>query len=82
MSIFAQAFRPVGSTKRDPVLVALWISLILLAIIWIAPFLFIVFTSLKSNADVLGGGAFVPPSELAVENYAAAGTGVISRPPR
>jgi raffinose/stachyose/melibiose transport system permease protein len=72
MTLFAQAFRPVGSTRRDPVLVALWVSLIVLAAIWIAPFLFIVFTSLKSNADVMGGGAFVLPSELALENYSAA----------
>jgi raffinose/stachyose/melibiose transport system permease protein len=54
------------------VLVALWISLIVLAVIWIAPFVFIVFTSLKSNAAVMGGTAFSPPTEMAVENYAAA----------
>ncbi len=72
MTVFAQAFRPVGSMQRDPVLVALWLSLIVLAVIWIAPFVFIVFTSLKSNAAVMGGNAFTPPTEMALENYAAA----------
>ena len=72
MSLWEQAFRPVGSTKRDPVLVALWLSLIVLAVIWITPFVFIVFTSLKSNAAVMGGSAFAPPTEFAVQNYVAA----------
>ena len=31
---------------RDWVLVGLWISLVVVALIWIAPFVFIVFTSL------------------------------------
>ena len=33
--------------RRDPVLIGLWIALLLVALIWIAPFVFIVFTSLK-----------------------------------
>lgn len=72
MTLFAQAFRPIGSNRVDPVLVALWISFILLAIIWITPFVFIVFTSLKSNAGVMGSSAFSLPSELAVENFVGA----------
>ncbi len=72
MSLFDQAFRPVGSTHRDPVLVALWVSLILLALIWIAPFVFILFTSLKTTAEVMGSAAFAPPAALATENYSAA----------
>jgi raffinose/stachyose/melibiose transport system permease protein len=72
MNLFAQAFRPIGSNKIDPVLVALWISLILLAIIWIAPFVFIVFTSLKSTAEVMSSSAFNLPEEFAVSNYASA----------
>ncbi|OLP57858.1 ABC transporter permease [Xaviernesmea oryzae] len=72
MTLFSQAFRRVGSAKVDPVLVALWISLILLALIWITPFVFIVFTALKSNATVMGASAFMPPTELAFENFAAA----------
>ena len=72
MTLFAQAFRPVGSNRVDPLLVALWIGLILLAVIWIAPFVFIVFTSLKSNASVMGTGAFAPPTDLAFSNYVTA----------
>lgn len=72
MSFLDQAFRPVGSTHRDPVLIALWISLILLALIWIAPFVFIIFTSLKTTAEVMGSSAFTPPASVATENYAAA----------
>ncbi|QRM57863.1 carbohydrate ABC transporter permease [Sinorhizobium sp. BG8] len=72
MKVFSQAFRPVGSNKVDPVLVALWIAFILFAIIWITPFLFIVFTSLKSNSTVMGSSAFSPPTELAFGNFAAA----------
>ena len=72
MTLFSRAFRPIGSTKADPFLVALWISLILLALIWITPFVFIVFTSLKSNSTVMGANAFMPPTELAFENFAAA----------
>lgn len=72
MNMFSQAFRPVGSAKIDPVLVALWISLILVAVIWITPFVFIVFTSLKTSADVMGASAFSLPTELAFDNFASA----------
>jgi raffinose/stachyose/melibiose transport system permease protein len=65
-------FTPTGSTRRDPLLIALWIALILLALIWIAPFVFIVFTSLKTSAEVMQGSAFAPPKSLALQNYAGA----------
>ena len=42
------------------------------AVVWIAPFVFIVFTSLKSNADVMATSAFTPPLDPAWENYASA----------
>ncbi|WP_425348766.1 carbohydrate ABC transporter permease [Rhizobium aethiopicum] len=58
--------------KRDPVLIGLWIALVLVALVWVAPFVFIVFTSLKSPAAVTSTGAFMPPAELALENYSAA----------
>jgi raffinose/stachyose/melibiose transport system permease protein len=61
MSAMAQPFRALGSNRIDPVLVGLWIGLVSLAVIWIAPFVFIVFTSLKSNAGVMGTSAFAPP---------------------
>lgn len=66
------AFIPTGSTKRDPVLIALWVSLIVLALIWITPFVFIVFTSLKTSAAVMTGSAFAPPTDLAFSNYTGA----------
>ena len=72
MSLFSQSFRPIGSTRTDPVLVALWISLILVAVIWIAPFVFIVFTSLKTNTAVMGETAFALPTDPAFSNYAKA----------
>ena len=58
--------------KRDPILIGLWIALILVALIWVAPFVFIVFTSLKTPAAVTSSGAFMPPTELAFQNYADA----------
>ncbi|WP_170269257.1 carbohydrate ABC transporter permease [Rhizobium laguerreae] len=61
-----------SSMKRDPILIGLWITLVIVALVWVAPFVFIVFTSLKTPAAVTGTGAFVPPTELAFENYSAA----------
>lgn len=61
-----------ASRKRDPILIALWIALLVVALIWLAPFIFIVFTSLKTQADVTTTGAFVPPLNPAFENYASA----------
>lgn len=72
MSLFDAAFKPVGSTRRDPVLIALWLSLVLLAVIWILPFVFIVFTSLKDPASVMGDSAFSLPKTLDFTNYVKA----------
>ena len=36
--------------RRDPILLALWIVLIMTALLWLAPVVFIIFTSLKSSA--------------------------------
>ena len=33
-------------------------------VVWIAPFVFIVFTSLKANSTVMGSSAFAPPTSL------------------
>ncbi|CAI9399198.1 Diacetylchitobiose uptake system permease protein NgcG [Pleomorphomonas sp. T1.2MG-36] len=57
---------------RDWVLVGLWISLVVVAAIWIAPFVFIVFTSLKSTAQVTTTSAFAPPADPQFVNYAKA----------
>ena len=50
----------------------LWIALIVIAVIWIAPFVFIVFTSLKANSTVMGSSAFAPPTSLEWRNFSGA----------
>ena len=72
MSVLTAAFRPAGSSRVDPVLVVLWAVLIVFAALWLAPFVFIVFTSVKSAADVAQTSAFAPPKSPAWGNYAAA----------
>lgn len=62
----------IARPRRDPVLIGLWIALVLVALIWIAPFVFIIFTSLKSNQEVMSSSAFAPPVQLALENYSLA----------
>lgn len=58
--------------RKDPVLLALWLSLLVFALLWIAPFVFIVFTSLKSSGEITSSGAFAFPQELRPENYGVA----------
>lgn len=58
--------------RRDWVLVGLWIALVVVVVVWLAPFVFIVFTSLKSTAEVMGSSAFAPPRDPQYANYAAA----------
>jgi raffinose/stachyose/melibiose transport system permease protein len=61
-----------AAMRRDPVLIGLWIALVIVAVIWIAPFVFILFTSLKTSGEVMGSGAFSPPLALETANYAEA----------
>lgn len=72
MSRAAPFFRAPGAVRTDPVLVVLWAALVVAAAIWIAPVAFIVFTSLKSSADVMGTPAFSPPTSPEWANYPAA----------
>jgi raffinose/stachyose/melibiose transport system permease protein len=58
--------------RRDPILLCLWIALLVTAMIWIAPCVFIVFTSLKSLGEVTNTGVFEPPLNPKFENYAKA----------
>ena len=44
----------------------------MIAVVWIAPFVFIVFTSLKANSTVMGSSAFAPPTSLEWSNYSGA----------
>lgn len=72
MSAYASFFRPAGLDRVDPLLVALWVTLLAIAVIWIAPFVFIVFTSLKANTAVMGESAFAPPTSLDWSNFTGA----------
>lgn len=72
MSALTRPFRSAGSDRIDPVLVVLWAALVVVAVVWIAPFVFIVFTSLKSNNAVMGTSAFSPPIHPEWMNYAKA----------
>ncbi|GAA3876597.1 carbohydrate ABC transporter permease [Celeribacter arenosi] len=58
--------------RRDPVLIGLWISLVLVAIIWLAPVAFITFTAMKSESEVFSSAAFALPSKIEWNNFALA----------
>jgi raffinose/stachyose/melibiose transport system permease protein len=58
--------------KVDPVMVGLWISLVVVALVWIAPFFFILLTSLKTRPDLIKTGAYGLPTEIAWQNYSKA----------
>jgi ABC-type sugar transport system permease subunit len=72
VNAFGRAFRQPGLDRIEPVLVFLWLVLIVIAIVWIAPFVFIVFTSLKANSTVMGSSAFAPPTSLEWSNFTGA----------
>ena len=68
MNGFARVFRQPGLDRIDPVLVVLWLILIGIAVVWIAPFVFIVFTSLKANStnrSSTPAGISLPPAASA-----------------
>lgn len=56
----------------DPLMIALWISLIIAALIWLMPLIFIVLTSLKTRADLIQGSPFSLPKSLTLANYQTA----------
>lgn len=47
----------------------LWIAVFVVALAWVIPFVFMVFTSLKTQAAIFSTPAFRPPTEFAWENY-------------
>lgn len=55
--------------RRDWPLVGLWIGLVITCIIWALPFVFMVFTSLKTNQDISNSAAFSLPSTWEWSNY-------------
>jgi raffinose/stachyose/melibiose transport system permease protein len=72
MSMLSAPFRVAGSTRIDPPLVVLWLCLIVLAVVWIVPFVFIVFTALKSQPEILSGNPILPPLPPLWQNFAKA----------
>ena len=68
----ATAFRPPGSNRVDPLLVGLWALLVAVALLWLAPFVFIIFTSLKSIADVAHTSPFALPASPVWDNFTGA----------
>lgn len=68
------AFAPpeTAAGRRDPVLIALWVALVVCAAIWLAPVIFIIFTSLKTAREITTSSAFAPPGEWYVQNYVEA----------
>lgn len=57
---------------RDWYLTGLWIALVLFSLVWVAPLVFIVFTSLKTEAEIYGSSVFSIPLHPAWSNYAKA----------
>jgi raffinose/stachyose/melibiose transport system permease protein len=55
--------------RLDPGYVSLWISLVVVAILWLIPFIFIVFTSFKPQRELISGSPFRPPEVWQYENY-------------
>ncbi len=58
--------------QRDPLLVVLWVLLVAFAVIWIMPFVFIVFTAIKTNKEIMTSSAFSLPHSLRFENFSDA----------
>lgn len=52
--------------------IALWFVILIIVLIWAVPFIFMVFTSLKTQADVLGTPAYTFPTSFAWENFSDA----------
>ncbi len=69
MTMLSSFFKVSGSDQYDPFLIMLWSVLIISVAIWVCPFIFIVFTSLKTNADVITTSAFSAPENYHWVNY-------------
>ncbi|MEK6312229.1 MAG: hypothetical protein V4755_16155, partial [Curtobacterium sp.] len=62
----AVATRP---KRRDWPLIGLWIGLVVAAIIWIVPFVFMFITSVKSQADIANLAPWALPTHWEWGNY-------------
>lgn len=58
--------------RRDYALIGLWIALVISALIWLSPFLFMVLTSFKSNADINRSAIWDLPTTWQWSNYSRA----------
>jgi len=64
---------PATNQRRiDPITIALWVSLLVAALFWLIPLLFIIFTSFKTRADLMQGSPFSLPKTFTFANYEAA----------
>jgi raffinose/stachyose/melibiose transport system permease protein len=68
----ATALRAKGPSRRRPSRAVIWIALFATAALWVGPFVFMLFTSLKSPGDIFETPAFAPPTNPAFENYVQA----------
>ena len=48
----------MAASRRDYAKAGLWVSLVIAVLVWSVPLIFMVFTSLKSEADIFGTPAF------------------------
>jgi raffinose/stachyose/melibiose transport system permease protein len=62
----------LSKRRIDPLNIGLWLAIALAALIWAVPFVFIVFTSLKTQAAIFETPAFALPPEFAWQNYVQA----------
>lgn len=60
------------SRRKDYVGIGLWIALVISALMWALPFIFMFFTSVKTNAEISANAAWALPEHWAWENYAEA----------
>ncbi|HEX8344163.1 MAG TPA: carbohydrate ABC transporter permease [Actinoplanes sp.] len=65
---------PVEAPRRriDYALIGLWIGLVVSCLVWLAPFVFMVLTSLKSTADINNSSIWSLPKDWQWHNYADA----------
>lgn len=67
----AAAYRSVKATTRTANIIIL-AGMILLALIWLLPFVTVIFTSLRSQGDLYAGGIFSWPKNLRWDNFVKA----------
>ena len=58
--------------RVDYGLVSLWIALVLILIVWCIPLITVIFTSLKSEMEILSNPSYYPPESFNFSNYAEA----------